>query len=310
MRLEGFTAARFVAAAALLLAHGLAVAATQVAVEPIRQYGYTIGDMVQQTLHLKPEAGQTLIEESLPKAGRAGRWFARRQVEAIQEPGGWRISLSYQFINAPTEVSVVPLPSIRLRLREGKHTVDETIGEVPLTLAPLTPAILIASTSPQEIRPDTPPPLIEVSSRIYRLALYATCAGLIGLLWGSWYFGVGLRGRRTRPFALAERELHRLLVRDYSPAARRGAMRILHRAFDATAGVTVFGDSLDSFFAGHPAFAPAKDVVARFFAASRAEFFGSIEAGEELAGRGTIDLDAAGLKSLATSLKSLERSAT
>ena len=310
MQLELRSGSRVFAAILLVLAHGLAAAATFIEVEPMRRFGYTVGDMVQQTLHLKTGAGQTLIEDSLPKTGRAGLWFARRQVEATPEAGGWRITLNYQFINAPTEVRVVPLPPIRLRLRDGERTLEEVADEVPLTLAPLTAAMLIASTGSQEIRPDTPPPLVDVSLHRYRLMIYATGAGLIGLLWGGWYFGVGLRGRRVRVFAQAARELRRLPAHDSSPLARRDAMRILHRAFNASAGMSVFIDSLDAFFSSHPEFAPARDEVAKFFIASREEFFGSAEDGGKADGGVTSDVDVAKLKALAIRLKSLERNAT
>lgn len=285
----------------LLFATPLAWAAVEVETEPARQFGYTIGDIVQQRLHLKPAPGQMLIETSLPKEGRAGAWLQRRKIAATRVADGWRIELTYQFINAPAESRTVALPALRLQLREGERIVEETIAESPLTLAPLTPKLVLARAGLEEMRPDTPPQLIDVTPRLRRLALYSAAAGLIGLLWVSWYFGFTLRGRRARPFAHAERELRSLLAGDGSPSAMREAMRRLHRAFDTTAGTTVFADALDEFFARRPALAPARDAVAHFFAASRNEFFSQSGSAAEF--------DAARLLALSARLRSLEREA-
>jgi len=290
--------------ATLSLAAGAAHAAIEADMQPARQFGYTIGDVVHQTVRLKPNPGQSLIEESLPKPGRAGAWVERREVEATRTGDGWRIDLTYQFINSPPELRTVALPALRLQLRDGERIVEEMLTEAPLTLAPLTPAVVLARAGLEEMRPDTPPPLIDFQSRLQRLAFYAGTAGLIGLIWAGWYFGVDLRGRRTRPFARAERTLRRQLEEDSSPGALRDAMRTLHRAFDATAGSTLFAQALDDFFARHPALAPAREGVARFFAASRNEFFGSGTPGDELLSG---SFDAAQLLALAGRLKALER---
>lgn len=286
---------------ALALASRFAGAAIEAETMPLRPFGYTIGDVVQQRLKLKPAPGQALIEESLPKEGRAGAWLQRRQVAAARVAGGWQIDLTYQFINAPPELRTVALPQLRLELREGERVIEETLGESPLTLAPLTPAVVLARAGLEEMRPDTPPPQIDVTPRLRRLALYAALAGSLALLWASWHFGFGLRGRRARPFADAERELRRALARDSTPSAVPDAMRRLHRAFDATAGTTVFGRTLDEFFAAAPALAPAREAVAQFFAASRDQFFA--QAGQQPA------FDATRLLALAARLKALEREA-
>lgn len=283
------------------LAASTQAAATIEADNPARPFGYTIGDIVRQTVRVRPAPGQTLVETSLPKPGRAGVWLERRAVEATPEAGGWRIDLTYQFINVPNELRTVALPAIKLQLREAERTVAETLTESPVTIAPLTPAVVLARAGLEEMRPDVAPPLIDTRPLVRRLAAYALAAALLGVAWAAWYFGFGLRGRQNRPFARAERTLRRQLSRDDAPAARREAMRTLHRAFDATTGSTLFAESLDAFFARCPAFAPAHDGVKRFFAASRAEFFADANGGSAY--------DDAALLALARQLKTLEREA-
>ena len=305
MRAERSVAARLLILALPGLVHGTACAAIEAQAQPARQFGFTIGDMIHQTVRLAPAHGQTLIEDSLPKEGRAGTWFERRHVDAVREGSTWRIEIDYQLINSPPELRTIALPALRLEMRDAndaaRRVVEELLAEAPLTAAPLTPAVVLARAGLDEMRPDTPPPLIDTGARLRRLALYALAAGLICLSWAAWYFGFDLRGRRKRPFAQAERKMRRALAGSHSPDALREAMRSLHRAFDATAGATLFAASLDAFLERHGAFAPARDGIAQFFEQSRRAFFESDSDGN---GRGS---DAAQLLALAGRLKALER---
>lgn len=284
-----------------LLAASTHAAATIEADNPARPFGYTIGDVVRQTVHVTPAPGQTLVETTLPKEGRAGAWLDRRAVVVTPEAGGWRIDLTYQFINVPTELRTIALPAIKVQLREPERTVAEMLTDSPVTIAPLTPTVVLARAGLEEMRPDLAPPLVDTLPNVRRLAAYAVVAGLMAVAWAAWYFGFSLRGRRARPFARAERDLRRQLASGSDTTLRRDAMRTLHRAFDATAGSTLFAESLRGFFDRHPTLAPAHDAVARFFAASRAEFFGE--------GREQSGYESAELLALARRLKALEREA-
>ena len=286
---------------ALLAATGYADAAIEADANPPRPFGYSIGDVVRQTVHLKPAPGQTLVDTSLPKEGRVGAWVERRAVGVTPEAGGWRIDLTYQFINVPTELRTIALPAIKLQLRDGERTVEETLTESPVTLAPLTPAVVLARAGLEEMRPDVAPPLIDTSAQLRRLTAYGLAAATIALAWTAWYFGFGLRGRRARPFARAVRDLRRQIAGAAEPSVRREAMRTLHRAFDATAGSTVFAETLFRLFDRRPSLAPAREAIERFFAASRAEFFGD--------DRDDAGFTAAEMLTLARRLKALEREA-
>jgi mxaA protein len=269
--------------------------------EPARRFGYGIGDIIRQTLHVRHPPQQQLIETSLPKEGRLGPWFVLRRVVAIAEAEGSRIELTYQAINAPTEVSTVALPALHLRLRDGPREVDEPIAITSLSLGPLTAATGNLGDGASDLRPDTLPPLVDVTAQIRRLQYYAALATLLGIGWTSWHLGLGLRGRAKRPFARAEREISRLLGKTSSGEALRAGMRTLHQAFNATAGAVLFAETVEDFIAANPVLTPARAGIADFFAASRQAFFGN--------GASAVAFDGARLLSLARRLKELERSA-
>jgi mxaA protein len=267
--------------------------------EPARRFGYGIGDIIRQTLHVRHPPQQQLIETSLPKEGRSGPWFVLRRVIATPEAEGSRIELTYQAVNAPSEVSTVALPALHLRLRDGSRKIDEPIAITPLSLGPLTAAAASLGDGAADLRPDAVPPLVDVKAQLRRLQIYAALATLLGIGWASWYLGFSLRGRAKRPFARAERVISRLLGQTGSAEALGAGMRTLHQAFNATAGAVLFVESVDVFLAANPFLTPARADITDFFSASRQVFFGT--------GASAVAFDGARLLSVAKQLKELER---
>jgi mxaA protein len=74
--------------------------------------------------------------------------------------------------------------------------------------------------------------------------------------------------KHNGPFARARRDINKLNEADSSAALRR-----LHRAFDETAGVSIFPQHLAEFFTRHPAFGDLQTDTQKFFTNSRLAFF-------------------------------------
>lgn len=286
----------------LLLAIGVEPTFADVRVEVIqpRPFGYVVGDIARQRV-LVHAPGHALAEDALPKPGRVSAWLERTRVDAERTADGWRLDLEYQFVNAPREIRTLSLPGVSLVLRAGDATVAASVGEWPVTLAPLTPESVLARAGLEETRPDAPPPPVDTTWIERRLAAYVLAAGLIVALWASAHFGWSWRGRRPRPFARAARELQALAAtRDAD--GYRAALRALHRAFDSTAGGTLFAPGIAGFVAAHPGFAPARAQVEAFFELSQRAFFAR-------AGAPVGDAELAQVRSLAARLVEIEREA-
>ncbi len=264
-------------AAALLLAclartclADAALAPEPAEVEQPRAFGHQLGDLLRQRVRLAVD-GRPFEPTELPAAGRLGAWFERRaaHIEDDGRGGRWLVA-EYQLINVPPRLQVVTLPSWRLPGGEGRP--DLKVAAWPLSVAPLGRESAFSESGFGELRPDRPPP--QPATAPLRDGLRRTLAAL-GLLlagWLGWWLWRGRRERARLPFALAARRLRALADDDAE------AWRVLHRAFDASAGRVVDAASLAALFERCPQFRPLAADIEAFYQASARRFF----AGEDL----------------------------
>lgn len=234
------------------------------ALESPRPFGYVLGDVLTQRIALEFE-GRELEPTELPALERTGNWFARRDARLESDAAGRRwLTLDYQVINVPDELSAVELPALDLATTDPKLRIE--VQAMPVTVAPITPATVLSRAGLEEMQPDAEAPQIDVLplERNLRLALYFS--GLLAMAWIALFAIRLLRARGSLPFARAKTDMRRL----DDPTA---IWRRLHRALDDTAGHVVRGHNLHSLLARAPWLMPMEQDLKRFFDASQERFF-------------------------------------
>ncbi|MEZ5594351.1 MAG: hypothetical protein R3F53_28125 [Gammaproteobacteria bacterium] len=241
-------------------------------VEP-RAYGYTLGDTATRTWILTLRNGYQLDMDSLPQAERVDLWLELDplQIEHRIESGDsgdnqhYRITLRYRLINLNEPEQLIELPEHTLKISNGQ--MNWQIPIPPLRLAARQVAPDPASSGLPATQPLLPPPLLDVTPYWRWLGAAAVLGGLglLGLIWV--YALLPWLQRGHRPFARAYRVLRR------EPADSETALRALHRAFNSTAGGTVFSHNLNDFFSAQPHFAVLRQPITAFFAYSQQRFF-------------------------------------
>lgn len=259
-----------------------------------RAFGYQIGDLVRQTVVAR--ASVAGFEASLlPEPGIVNSWLTLRRVETSWNGDARLILLEYQVTSASPEVSLIFLPPVLLKSSE------RTLARVdaqPVTVSPIIGQQPFQRSGLGDLRldrRDAPAP----TQALWRLqtSLLAALAALGATIYWRRQRRLGRDG--PAPFAQARHELKQLLrsgrqVADDEPAA---AYRILHRAFDRSAGRSVFREDVGAFVDQQPSFAGVRQEIADFFDSSRAIFFSS-------GSPPTLDADA--LLSFAERLASME----
>ncbi|MBP6097015.1 MAG: nonribosomal peptide synthetase MxaA [Methyloversatilis sp.] len=234
------------------------------ALQSPRPFGYVLGDVLTQRIALEYE-GRALEPTELPALERTGNWFTRRDARLERDAAGrsW-LTLDYQVINVPDELSAVELPALDLATADPKLRIE--IQAMPVTVAPITPATVLSRAGLEEMQPDAEAPRMDVLplERNLRLTLYFSA--LLAIAWMVLFAIRLLRARGRLPFARARTDMRRL----DDPTA---IWRRLHRALDDTAGHVVRGHNLHSLLARAPWLVPMEQDLKRFFEASQERFF-------------------------------------
>jgi mxaA protein len=196
--------------------------------------------------------------ETLPQPGRIDNWLELREA-AVDER---TLILTYQLMNAPLEVKTLQLPPVTLDLGASQAAIPEW----PFTASPLTPQFVLAREGLAEVRPDVSPRPIATRGIELRLLCYAVALAALLLWWAYRKFGWRVA---DRPFSRAYRTLRSLRAK----GSYQAALKIVHRAFDETAGRALFARELPGFLSQNPRFAAAGDEARKFFLLSEHEFF-------------------------------------
>ncbi|MGE3775192.1 MAG: hypothetical protein AB7I32_19880 [Gammaproteobacteria bacterium] len=248
-------------------ADGSAIA--ELTVTPPRAYGWRIGDRLQRDIVLRLHAPYRFDAGSLPAAGRHTHWLALAPPRIDERRGTglneYRIRLDYQLVNVSPDHPDIALPELLLRFGDGKETQQALIPASRLRVGTITDF-----EAQGELRPAQPPlPLPLPTQRLAAAAgvLVAALAGLAWLRWGGAY------GRRSRPFMALKRRLAMRREAAWEADAYAEALRAVHRAFDTTAGRTVFGETLAGFLAEHARYVVVEGDIREFFRRSATHFY-------------------------------------
>jgi mxaA protein len=247
--------------------------------QPVRQFGYRIGDEIRLDVRIPVPRGYVFDTDTAPKPGRVGAFLELRHVEphagAFDRFGGdpaQRFTVRFLVVNSEPGVRVATTPALNLTfVRSGEPTVSVPLPEVTFTTSPLTPEYPEGAPGPDELRSDLAAPRVSARGAQLRLLTYLSIAValLVLLAWRQGWLPRRLLARR--PFAQAAIDIARL-----GQSAAHGVQalraRRLHRAFDQAAGFAVAAHTLDRFLGVQPCFVRLEPQIREFFSAS-ARFF-------------------------------------
>lgn len=241
---------------------------------PPRNIGYALGDVIDQQITIVLESAYHLDQSKLAKPGRINSWLELKSARINHHRGiatrTYRIDLAYQLFNTTPKVHGLATPA-------QTFTINAPNGSYPLVLAPwsfsavpVVNPMQSAHELPSAMQHAREPLPLPSEMRSYRMWLSALIATLAFAGW--WWLRFGhARKHRTRPFALAYKEIARL---EDTIDNQRRAMRSFHEALNATQGRTVFASHIEEFLSEHPKFRPLRERLEHFFAVSRQTFFG------------------------------------
>lgn len=249
-------------------------------INPKRDAGYVVGDVLDRTVIVTIKAPYELVKESLPIVGYEHRY--RGQISGIEltkiqheenkksNAVEHTLHLSYQVFTTGKVAKPAALRAEILKIRNTK-TKDVVQLRVPSFSFRISPLSVFGQVKlREEMSPFTPPLLLDDAKEQRNVKLLSVVLGiaLLGLLY---IFGVhAWLPRMGAPFARAYRDIRQL---PDTPEGHKQAVSRIHQALNKTANTTVFSNTLSGLLDKKPAFAPAQKEIEQFFNLSNQVFF-------------------------------------
>ena len=240
----------------------------QLEVQQPRGFGYLIGDKFKRVVDFRLRKPYRLDATSLPVAGRLTHWLAMETPQVEQQDTNhstqYRIQIIYQLVNISPDEQDISLPEHRLQYGDGKEILQALVPATRIRVS------VISDFGHDDLRPDRAPTVMPPHyTRMGALGviLVGALAGLATLRFGF------LFGQGRAPFAQARRALTKYRTQGWDDARYGEALKGVHQAFNATAGKTVFGESLEVFFVGNARYAVLDHKIREFFTRSSAYFY-------------------------------------
>lgn len=254
-------------------------------VDPDRNVGFLMGDILNRTITLEVKKPYKLIETTLPIVGYEHRY--KGQVSGIElriinhtkkenrDSTSYIINLGYQIFTTSPVVKPAILPAEIVKF-QGPITADAKDGLVQYKIPPfyfrISPmAVFGAVKIEEDMSPLRQPILLQPYPEKQKLVACLIVLGfsLLGLLYilGSraWLPLMG------KPFAKASRQLRKLSAKN--PEDLKLALSSIHKALNTTAKYSVFTDNVGAFLAHAPSFKAIETEIGVFFELSHKVFF-------------------------------------
>jgi mxaA protein len=246
-------------------------------VEPVRDSGYTVGDLITRTVIMEVKKPYKLLDTSLPIVGYEKRYQGQviGDIKKIEEEKDdstvYTITLTYQIFTRNVVAKPAALPPEFVKIQGEKEVYAFRIPSWNFRISP------IAVFGEVKLETDMSPfrgPLLKTDERerlTFKIALTVLALSALGLLY---ILGVhAWLPRMGGPFARAYRELRKLKKLAPTDETFKLGLTAVHKAFNRSNGNSVFSDDVDAFIANKPVFAAIRPEIEQFFALSRQMFF-------------------------------------
>ena len=231
-----------------------------------RAWGLLLGDEITATSTIT-ELQNSLDVNSLPQTEkRYGTWLYLKTLDVVDD----ELEFTYQVVNVPKTNTAIELPLYEISDAKGN------IITIPTTTVSIGPLLSLEEADRLQLKADHAPVLLAVDEFEQQLAIAITVAAILSLILLFWHFG--WKPRNRQPFSQAMHELSRLRWQRSKDANQPA--RILHAAFNQTAGTIVVHKELEQLYISIPWLSSLESDIEQFYQLSSGHFF-SREAGQE-----------------------------
>jgi mxaA protein len=250
-------------------------------VDPVKDVGHTVGDIVRREITLTIKKPYYLVEESLPIVGYEKTYRGQpigvnlAGLKHTKKDEGEQIvhhlTLDYQIFTSSVVAKRAAVLAEYVRLVNTSYKEDLVKYRIPMWEFVISPLSVFGQIKVEDDMSQFRGPLLMDDSKLKKrlnVSLVFLTLSLLGLLYilgkHAWLPRMG------GPFAIAFRDIKK---QDNTPQGIQKAVSSMHAALNASAGNSLFMNNLDEFLAKKPAFNAIKTEMHQFFGLSRQVFF-------------------------------------
>ena len=250
-------------------------------IDPVKDVGYTVGDVVQRQITLTIKKPYYLVEESLPIIGYEKTYRGQpigvylNGLKHTQKDEGEKIvhhlTLDYQILTSSVVAKRAAVLAEYVRLVNTSDKDDLVKYRIPMWEFVISPLSVFGQIKVEDDMSQFRGPLLMDASnekKRFKTLIVFLVISLLGLLYilgkHAWLPRMG------GPFAKAFRQIKK---QENTAQGIQHAVSNMHAALNASAGNSLFMNNLNDFLAKKPAFNAIKPEINQFFALSRQVFF-------------------------------------
>lgn len=240
---------------------------------PVKHYGYAVGDTFNRTIEITVQKPYDLSIGSVPVAGSQQQGVELRNVDVkkvvAEDNVRYTLKLRYQIWTRADTAKGIDLPLAGLLVTGNNRQHPVKVPRFEFEISPLTAR---TGNDVEKVTDALRKPL-EVESMFWQaglgISLGALVIGFVGLTYlhadRAWFPGLG------GPFAVSYRKLEQL---PDTPSGMREGVMALHTAFRKTFGEAVMPHNVETLLAEHPSFSAIRSEAHDFFAMMNHYLFG------------------------------------
>jgi mxaA protein len=224
-----------------------------------RTWGLVLGDDVTVNVDLS-QMTQKIDTSSLPQEQqRYGSWLYLKSVKQTAK----QLLFNYMIINVPMKNTMIETPTFDVKKD------DDTWITLTSSFITIGPSLAVEKgASNIEAKPNIKPTLISTADTEQQRIFAIIIALVSSLILALWHFG--WKTKHRQPFAQAVHDLSRFRLH---AATADEAARILHTAFNGTAGTVVVYGKLEALFVDYPWLQTLQADIEQFYQQSEQHFF-------------------------------------
>lgn len=250
----------------------------------IRKIGYNVGDIARQKVVVVVPAEYRLDPNSLPVMGKGSGQFelraTRMDTSMTREGRRYDFEFDWQIFQVLPEVKPYLLMPLNLQFRHGDRVLEAHIDRPSVMVSSFLP--LAMGADDLILQADIAAPIRETRQLTRGFAL-ALAVLLISIVYFAWYFDwLRMGWHDPRPFRKACRQIRNISKSDSPAQQSQAAMRILRRAFDASAETALSIETLDRLFAHKSQLIPLRNEIEAFYMESERAFFSGDRQAEDV----------------------------